>query len=266
MALPARFEAENVARDMLFAQFGGQRQRFAGLESAAGAVLAAEAPFGRKRPAAAEQDIAPHRIKQRRARKQIDFDPLRGRNIDDHRGGDSFFSGVKLGFGQADAACFVRLLPGVQQFVAAAVEGSVAGRIDQHAVSGGREIERAGRMAVAGVHGRIAVDAERPFPAGVTEPFQVEPETVDILAGRERQFEAAAARRNRKTDLAGIERRGRGGQGGERLSARRPDINLFRRSVGFRRAERQSCDAGKKLLHILHPSLTIPVAYMFSIR
>ena len=25
-------------------------------------------------------------------------------------------------------------------------------------------------------------------------------------------------------------------------------------------------DAGKKLLHILHPSLTIPVAYMFSIR
>ena len=63
-----------------------------------------------------------------------------------------------------------------------------------------------------------------------------------------------------------IERRGRGGQCGERLSARRPDINLFRRSVGFRRAERQSCDAGKKLLHILHPSLTIPVAYMFSIR
>ena len=77
--------------------------------------------------------------------------------------------------------------------VAAAVEGRIAGGIDQHAVTGGREIERGGRVAVAGVGGRVAVDPERPFFAGVAQAFEVEAEPVDILSGSERQFEAAAA-------------------------------------------------------------------------
>ena len=117
--------------------------------------------------------------------------------------------------------------------VAAAVEGRIAGGIDQHAVTGGREIERGGRVAVAGVGGRVAVDPERPFFAGVAQAFEVEAEPVDILAGSERQFEAAAAAADGEFDLRSVERRLRVRQFSHRFAPGRLHIHLLRGRAVF---------------------------------
>ena len=244
MRLPARFQPEHIAGNVLLAQFAGEGGDFGFGGGAAGAVPVAEAPLRQQAAAAAEEHVAAHRVEQRRAAEEVERDAARDGDLRHDRGG-RVGGGVKFRLRELDVTGGCGCFPAGEGGVAAGVECRIAGGVEQDAVSGGGEVERRGRVAVAGVGDRVAVDSERPLLPGLAQALELESESVEILPRPERQFEAAAAGGDGEADLFRWKRCGlRFRQGGDRFGERRFPVGLGGGNAGFRFAEGEFPDSG----------------------
>ena len=212
--MPFGFEADDIARDATPAEFGAEVEDFVLGEILAYAIPHAQAPARGNGASAGEEVIALDRLAHGGAGEDVDVGAL--------------------GFGDFDEDA-----AGLADVFAAAVEGGVAGGIDEDAIAAGGDVERDGRMRIAGIDFGIGVDAKLLLQAALHEGLELQAQAVDTFVGREREGDeitAPGGLSGRSDGRRGDLRKGIGG--GRRIVARGYGGD------GFRRAKREFEYAG----------------------
>src|SRR6187402_504623 len=198
MRLPARLQADDVARNLARAKLLHQIQNLRGVEMKFWTVPKAQTPGGRVHAATGEHVISLDRLQHGRSGEEIDVHSARTWDFDANvcrnfaimssHGGRTIYTRARY-FGRIGGI-------GGHGLAVAACEGDVAKGIDEDSVAACGDIERYGSMRVAGVTFRICIDANGALLAPLLEGLQLKAKSVHQFAGCKRQPDKGSAGSN----------------------------------------------------------------------
>ena len=176
--LPTRLQADHVARHAAVAGFGGGLKRRLPPVVALHPIPHAQAPARRQRTAAREEVVALHSFAHRRPTEDVHVHAFGHRYLHQNfRGVLETVLPVRCGqrVQTRRRNRFVGGWPRAFPLLVARVDGDVARRVHQHAISGGGNVERHRRVRIARVHFGIGIHAQQLLQAALHQGLKLQP-------------------------------------------------------------------------------------------
>ena len=187
MAVPPRFQANGITRDIIVPEIVGHLLDFFRTPLAVAAVKHAQSPFRNHRAAAGKQIVLADDFRDGIALKHIDVDALSRRDPDAHDQILVIADSVQLRFcvrRAADGLCFPESLI----FLLAAIELSIPGGVKVHTIALVGDKEGNGSMGFAGGTLGVSIDIQPQLLPAVIEMLDLQTESVDLAIVLNRKF------------------------------------------------------------------------------